>query len=193
MEYTEPQLIESWALGNRDAAESIIRQYYPYAYALCLGYCKGNQDMANSAVQSFFTRLTQFLPKVYKGNRSKFEFIQNNFQAYLQGGLRNNAKEQIRIQTKQNNRITPISGIPALLLNSKSSSNNFERKNALEYILSFLPNSQQSVYRFYLEGYSYEEIAKQTGLNKAQVRGRIERSTKALKAHKALIQQLLTQ
>ena len=69
----------------------------------------------------------------------------------------------------------------------------FERKNTLEYVLSFLPESQKEIYKCYLEGYSYEEIAEQTGLTKNQVRGRIERSNKSLKEHRSLIRQLLTQ
>ncbi|MEL7124521.1 MAG: sigma-70 family RNA polymerase sigma factor [Bacteroidota bacterium] len=193
MNYSESQLIERWAQGRRDAAELLIRKYYPYAYTLGLGFCKGNKELANNAVQLFFGRLSQNLPKIYQEDRAKFDSIQSNFQAYLLTGIRNNAKEQIRSLVRHKDKITPISNVPPQKKDPNSDNDAFERKNVLEYILSFLPTSQQHVYQLYLEGYSYEEIAKQTKLNKAQVRGRIERSNKALKGHRALIKQLLTQ
>ncbi len=193
MEHTESQLIEWWAQGRREAAELLIRKYYPYAYSLCLGYCKGNQELTNNAVQLFFARFSQTLPKIYKEDKSKFESIRDNFQAYLLIGIKNNAKEQIRLMLRRNSKIAPISSLPPQKTNPDSETDSFERKNALEYILSFLPNSQKQVYQLYLEGYSYEEIANQTDLNKAQIRGRIERSNKTLKGHRALIKHLLIQ
>jgi RNA polymerase sigma factor (sigma-70 family) len=193
MEDNESHLIESWAQGNRVSAEVLIRQYYPYAYALCLGYCKGNQELTNNAIQLFFIRFTQYLPRIYQEDKRKFESIKDNFQAYLIAGVKNNAREQIRLSVRQNLKIAPISSLSTQKIEPNTATNSFERKNVLVYILSFLPNSQQQVYQLYLEGYSYEEIAKQMDLNKSQVRGRIERSNKALKKHRVLIKHLLMQ
>jgi len=193
MHLTESELIEQWALGDRAAAETLIRKYYPHAYAICLGFCAGDQELTNTAVQSFFTRLSQTLPAMYEQDRVKFDFVKDNFQAYLLKGLRNNAQEQLRSRSRRNNRVAPMSSVPNGTAIPNRQTDSFERKNTLEYVLSFLPESQKEIYKCYLEGYSYEEIAEQTGLTKNQVRGRIERSNKSLKEHRSLIRQLLTQ
>ena len=190
-EPADSELLESWAKGERSAAEALIRKYYGHAYGLCLGHCQGNMEKASEAVQLFFGRLTQTLPHLYRDEPAKFHSIKDNFLAYMAMGLRNNANEQHRGVAKRNARVFPISNLPLEKTRQTSISEKFERKDSIEYVLSLLPESQRQIYQLYLEGYSHAEIATQTGLNQNQVRGRIDRSNHRLKKYRNLIKQLL--
>lgn len=190
-ESTDSELLESWAKGERAAAEAFIQKYYGHAYGLCLGHCQGNMEKASEAVQLFFGRLTQTLPYLYRDDPAKFHSIKDNFLAYMATGLRNNANEQHRGIAKRNASIFPISNLPLEKTRLASTSEKFERKDNIRYVLSLLPESQRQIYQLYLEGYSHAEIATQTGLNQNQVRGRIDRGNRRLKKHRSLIKQLL--
>lgn len=191
LEQADSELLERWAKGEREAAETLIRKYYGHAYALCLGHCQGNIEKASDAVQLFFGRLTKALPFLHTENPAKFHSIKNNFLAYMAVGLRNNAKEQHRVATQRNAKVFPISKLPLDKTGLAPISETFERNDRIKYVLSLLPESQRQIYQLYLAGYSYAEIALQTGLNKDQVRGRIDRGNNTLKKHRSLIKQLL--
>ena len=183
-------LLAAWARGDQTAAAAFVKKYYRHAFVVGLGYCQGNKEQAETAVQTFFERLARRIPTLWQKEQDRFESISHNFSAYLLTALKNNIREQRRAASKYRVKVVDQAGriVPDIAL---SASDTFMREDAIRYILSFLPESQRRVYQLYLEGYSHQEIAHKIGLKQGQVRGRIDRGNQKLKQHRQLIHQLL--
>lgn len=183
-------LLAAWARGDQSAAAAFVKKYYHHAFVIGLGHCQGNKEQAETAVQTFFERLARRIPMLWQEDQDRFESISQNFSAYLLTALKNNIWEQRRASSKYRIKMDDQARrtAPGVVT---SASDKFIREDAIRYILSFLPESQRSVYQLYLEGYSHQEIAHKIGLKQGQVRGRIDRGNQKLKQHRQLIHQLL--
>lgn len=183
-------LLTAWARGDQGAAAAFVKKYYAHAFVIGLGHCQGNKEQAETAVQTFFERLSRRISTLWQKDRDRFDSLSHNFLAYLLTALKNNIREQIRASSKYRIKIVDQAGRAAPDI-APSASDKFMREDAIRYILSFLPESQRRVYKLYLEGYSHQEIARKIGLKQGQVRGRIDRGNQKLKQHRQLIHQLL--
>ncbi len=183
-------LLVAWAGGDQGAAAVFVRKYYHHAMVLGLAYCKGNKEQAETATQVFFERLARRLPSLYQKNPGKLQEISQQFSAYLLTSLKNNVNEQRRANSLYHTKIKAESSWGATKM-EPNGAESFVREDAIRHVLSYLPESQRTVYRLYLEGYSYQEIAKKIGLKQGQVRGRIDRGNQKLRQHRQLIHQLL--
>ncbi|NRB46409.1 MAG: sigma-70 family RNA polymerase sigma factor [Saprospiraceae bacterium] len=187
---SDHSLLAAWASGDQAAASVFVQKYYRHAMVLSLGYCKGDTEQAETATQTFFERLARRLPKLGQEEPAKLQEIGQHFSAYLLTAIKNNVNEQrrsaVHYRTKiiaTSPRTKPVAEPPA--------AETFVREDAIRHVLSFLPESQRTVYRLYLEGYSHQEIAQKIGLKQGQVRGRIDRGNQKLRQHRQLIHQLL--
>ncbi len=183
-------LLVAWAGGDQAAATVFVQKYYRHAMVLSLAYCKGDTEQAETATQTFFERLARRLPKLWKEDPEKLQNISQHFSAYLLSALKNNVKEQRRSASLYQHKVR-AQARHVELESELSSTEKFVREDAIRHVLSFLPEGQRTVYRLYLEGYSYQEIARKIGLKQGQVRGRIDRGNQKLRKHRQLIHQLL--
>ena len=183
-------LLVAWAGGDQGAAAVFVRKYYQHAMVLSLSYCKGNKEQAETATQIFFERLARRLPGLHQKNPGKLQDISQHFSAYLISALKNNVNEQRRSASVYQEKINDKRTRNGVELQT-TAAETFVREDAIRHVLSYLPESQRTVYRLYLEGYSYQEIAQKIGLKQGQVRGRIDRGNQKLRQHRQLIHQLL--
>ena len=187
---SDHSLLVAWASGDQEAASVFVQKYYHHAMVLSLGYCKGDREQAETATQTFFERLARRLPKLRQEDPGKIQDIGQHFSPYLLTAIKNNINEQRRSAVHYRDKIKANSH------HTKSeteppAAETFAREDAIRHVLSFLPESQRTVYRLYLEGYSHEEIARKIGLKQGQVRGRIDRGNQKLRQHRQIIHQLL--
>ena len=187
---SDQSLLEAWAGGDEGAATAFVRKYYHHAMVLSLAYCRGNTEQAETATQVFFERLARRLPSLQQQEPAKLQEISQHFSAYLLSALKNNVREQKRSASLYQDKIVAQTRRSAGEKET-SAAERFVREDAIRHVLSFLPESQRTVYRLYLEGYSYQEIANKIGLRQGQVRGRIDRGNQKLRQHRQLIHQLL--
>ncbi|MBX2873320.1 MAG: sigma-70 family RNA polymerase sigma factor [Saprospiraceae bacterium] len=187
---SDHSLLLAWAGGDQAAATVFVRKYYHHAMVLSLGYCRGDKEQAETATQTFFERLARRLPRLLQEDPAKLQDISQHFPAYLLSALRNNIKEQKRSASLYQQKIS-VQASRIDLETESSTTERFVREDVIRHVLSFLPESQRTIYRFYLEGYSYQEIARKLGLKQGQVRGRIDRGNQKLRQHRQLIHQLL--
>lgn len=188
--YSDYSLLVAWAGGDRVAAAAFVRKYYHHAMVLSLSYCQGNKEQAETATQVFFERLARRLPGLHENNPGKLRDISQHFSAYLLSALKNNLNEQRRSASVYQTKINDKRNWNGADLET-ADAEKFVREDAIRHVLSYLPESQRTVYRLYLEGYSYQEIAQKIGLKQGQVRGRIDRGNQKLRQHRQLIHQLL--
>lgn len=159
--------------GNRTAEGELFIRYSALVMGLCLKYMKDIQ-MAEDIMMSLFEKLPE------KIKRSKIE----NFKNWLFSVSRNEClmvlrKKKLPTNDLDSDKIYLIDDSEKKLeatLNSES------RYRAIEDSLLKLKDEQRiCIELFYLKGYSYEEVTRETGYNLNKVKSSIQNAKRNLK------------
>ena len=182
---TDEELLKEWYKGDRIAFRYLYQKYYPLAVPFCIRLC-GNRTNSEDLVQKTFIKIVE---KVEAGKGKRI----TSFSKYLFTALKINYFEYLR--KRINAREQPFDAKVISLEEKTAPDDQIERfmeNNTIETILSQLDNpNQRMILRQHLEGYSYDEIARQNKMTKSQVRGLLFRAKENLMEIKEKIRSMI--
>lgn len=173
---------EELIIKYRDSSDNFLigilfKRYSHLVYGVCRYYLSGN-DRASDAVMEIFAKLYELLKKHHV----------SNFKSWLCTVSKNYCLMQLRKSSERmlvftdeiyllNNRIVenPTLGHPDI--------HDYEQQieNLLEIVSQLKETQQRCIRMFYLESYSYEEIAWITGLSYNEIKSNIQNGKRNLK------------
>lgn len=174
----ETLLIEKAKKGDQEAFEKIVDLYKNYVFAIILNFIKDYNEVENVA-QEVFLQIFISLPK----------YESDNFKGWISRISSNKSIDWIR-RKKSKFKEELMENSEEVIDNSKYShvetpEEIFLRNEKIEDInilcRSIGPIYEDVIRRFYLEGKSYEEIAKEEGVTVKTIASRLYRGRNMLK------------
>jgi RNA polymerase sigma factor (sigma-70 family) len=157
--------------GDMQALGELFERYMELVYGVCLKYLR-DRDLAQDAVMDIFEALAGKLPR----------FEVQYFRAWLYQVARNYCLMQLR---KEKTRGKTIDLMHSESIPHHETEDPFEREADLQQmedcVSRLLPDQQEMITLFYLEGHSYQKIAEKTGKPWNQVRSHIQNGRRNLK------------
>ncbi len=174
---TDHDLIQAFITqGDRRSFNSLILKYQDQVYNFCYRFL-GNHDDAEDTAQEVFIKLYQKL--------QLFRF-ESSFSSWLYRVMMNACKETVRSKQykmrKQSNELDQA-------LNQSSGNSDDPEKTLMQSeldqafqsgLMKLKPAHRTVIILRDLEGHSYEEIAKQTGMKMGTVRSSLARARKKM-------------
>lgn len=156
-------------LNNKDLFETIHRDYYPMVQQMCLGFMKGDSDLAKDLSQEVFINAWKALKK-FKGDASHKTWIYritvNTCLKYIRDKKDKNQisidEEHVQIGSDTNPQID----------------NNYQ---SLYNAIGKLAEVDRLIIMMVLDELEYEEISKIIGVSEGNLRVKIHRIKKNLK------------
>ena len=147
--------------------ETIYREHRPMVYQMCMGFMKGDSDLANDLSQEIFVNVWNGLSR-FKGESS--------YKTWIYRITVNTCLQQIRkTKNKQNISLHESYDVAEPI-------NNTEEKHLQLYkAIGQLPEVDRLIILMVLEEAEYDEIAKAIGINETNLRVKIHRIKKRLK------------
>ena len=149
--------------------ETIHKQYYPMVSQMCLGFVKGDYDIANDLSQEVFINIWNKLDG-FKGA--------STYKTWIYRITVNTCLMYIRKDKKKNT--LPIEKIAHTLTEENSNTKTDESKSLYKAI-GKLNELDRLVIMMVLEGQDYEDISEVLGIKSTNVRVKIHRIKKRLK------------
>lgn len=162
----DDELVEQIRLGNEEAAEELIKRYYPSILRYCRWHCPG-PEKAEDLTQETFLKLFKNLSE-YTGKKK--------FKAWLYTIANHLCIDESR-------------RVPLYPLEEEESTGNecdeimrLENKAEVDYFLDFLPSEQREavILRFGAQ-LTYREIAKVAGCNMRTAQSRVRNALKIMR------------
>jgi|SRR5687768_7845600 len=152
---------------SKSLFESLYREHRPMVYQMCIGFMKGDLDMASDLSQEIFINVWNALSR-FKGESS--------YKTWIYRITVNTCLQQIRrTKTKQNISINENFDAAEPIANTQ------EAHLQLYKAIGQLPEIDRLIIIMVLEEAEYGEIAKVMGINETNLRVRIHRIKKQLK------------
>ena len=181
---TDSDLVKAFQTGDKTAFDALVLKHKDRVFNLCYWFLGDTQEANDSAQDAFI--------KVY---RSLKKFRQEStFSTWLYKIVANTCKNRLKSsEYKQKKSTVPLhnpgeQGIHSVMEirdESPSPSNGLEMKERMTLIqkaIGSLPSDKRSVLVLRdIEGLSYEEVSKITGLNVGTVKSRLSRARLELK------------
>ena len=152
---------------SKSLFESLYREHRPMVYQMCMGFMKGDLDMASDLSQEIFINVWNALGR-FKGESS--------YKTWIYRITVNTCLQQIRkIKAKQNISLNESFDVAEPITNTQ------ETHLQLYKAIGQLPEVDRLIIIMVLEEAEYDEIAKVMGINETNLRVRIHRIKKRLK------------
>ncbi|MEM8523461.1 MAG: sigma-70 family RNA polymerase sigma factor [Bacteroidota bacterium] len=175
----EPKPSHDWqeiVAAGEAGFEQVFKNFYGILFALGYRMC-ANAELVKDALQSFFLYLWE--------KRFQIKKVEN-LEAYLKTAFRRKMQEVLKKRRKQNQQkqaVPPQENTPSyetLLIHFQQEE---EQQTQLQKILADLPPQQKKVLEWrFLEGFSYDEIAKKTGRSRQTIYNQIHNAIKKIRA-----------
>ena len=165
-------------LGDIDAFTEIVEAYY----GRCLRFARamlGNPDEAEDVVQETFVRLYRALPRYEERQR---------FESWLFQILGNCCRTSNTANRRQSSRIVGGEYALAHVASDDDTSRAAETQwsETVRQALADLPGYNREIFLLHhIEGFSYEEIGRMTGLRQSALKMRVKRASDALRSRLA--------
>ncbi len=154
---------------NQQLFESIYKQCFPMVLQMCLGFMKGDKDLANDLSQEVFINIWNAIDR-FKG--------QSTHKTWVYRITVNTCLQYIR-KEKKKNRLS-IEKISHVLIDESKSVDNDHNKS-LYRAIGKLEELDRLLIMMVLEGQDYENISRVLGIKPTNVRVKIHRVKKRLK------------
>ena len=158
-------------VSHKELLESLYKQYHPMVLQMCLGYMKGDHDLAKDIVQEVFINIWNALSG-FKGEASHKTWIYritvNTCLLYLRSSKR---PEKTALQDV---------GEPERL---ELVEREKDEHQALYSAIGELPQLDRLIIMMVLEELEYDEISKITGISSINLRVKIHRAKKKMREH----------
>ena len=175
---TDSQLVQRFLAGDEKAFEWLVTRHSRYAGAIALSIVKDEHEAADVVQETFI--------KVYRKVSTLKEL--DRFRPWLRNIVRSTALDRLRKRKKtlsldygeddDNKALEPIAETvsPDAVLQSR------ELQKEIRGRIMGLPEAQREVVALkYIEGLSYEEIARQTGSSISSIESRLHRARARLR------------
>jgi RNA polymerase sigma-70 factor (ECF subfamily) len=163
---TDEELMKEYRDGSEEAFEVLYEKYHTMVYAFI------RKRIRASEVEDVYQKIWR---KLHEGRR---HFLDQRFLPWFFVMMRNLIIDEYRSH-----------GFKVNSLNNHKILENFVYEDSLtsekiEDLLQRLPQETQIMVRkYYLEGASYEELAKSSGLSQTNIRQRLSRALRSLRGH----------
>ncbi|AXT60243.1 RNA polymerase sigma factor [Aquimarina sp. AD10] len=154
---------------NQQFFDTIYRQCYPMVLQMCLGFMKGDTDIANDLSQEVFINIWKAIDK-FKGKSSSKTWV---YRITV-----NTCLQYIRKEKKKSN--IPLEKIEGILADEHSGSKT-EQDQSLYRAIGKLEKIDRLIIMMVLEGQDYDNISNVLGIQPTNVRVKIHRIKKRLK------------
>jgi RNA polymerase sigma-70 factor (ECF subfamily) len=171
-------LVNRAKLGDIKAFEAIVERYFPRCMRFALGMLRDSAD-ADDVVQETFVRLYRALPRYEERQR---------FDSWLFRILGNccrtaNVLQQRRDAVDASDEAT-LRSLPSL--DRSDASFDHEWGDEVRRALAEVPEHNREIFLLhYVEGFSYEEIERITGVRQSALKMRVKRASDHLRARLA--------
>lgn len=152
--------------NNTQLFESLHTDYYSMVHQMCLGFMKGDRDLAKDLTQEAFINTWRSLDK-FKGTSSYKTWIYRITVNTCLKYLRDHKKD---VQLSQETQASEV-----------SEENPDDSHQALYSAIGKLPELDRLIIMMVLDELEYEEIAKVVGISEGNLRVKIHRIKKNLK------------
>jgi RNA polymerase sigma factor (sigma-70 family) len=149
--------------------ESLYQKHYPMVLQMCLGYMKGDRDLAKDLAQEVFINIWNALSS-FKGHALHKTWIYRITVNTCLLYIRDNKKRQT----------TSLEEVPHWVV-SKTSDSEQGNYESLYRVIGELPQIERLIMMLLLEELEYDEIAKITGISAINLRVKIHRIKKKMK------------
>lgn len=153
--------------NNTELFESLHADYHPMVYQMCMGFMKGDRDLASDLTQETFINTWKSLDK-FKGASS--------YKTWIYRITVNTCLKYLR-DTKKDTRLS-AQELPAEVMAHPDEG---EPNQALYSAIGKLQELDRLIIMMVLDELEYEEIAKVTGISEGNLRVKIHRIKKNLK------------
>ncbi|MBQ0732720.1 RNA polymerase sigma factor [Aquimarina celericrescens] len=154
---------------NQQLFESIYKQCFPMVLQMCLGFMKGDKDLANDLSQEVFINIWNAIDR-FKG--------QSTHKTWVYRITVNTCLQYIRKEKKKNK--LSIEKISHVLIDESKSVDNDHNKS-LYRAIGKLEELDRLLIMMVLEDQDYENISRVLGIKPTNVRVKIHRVKKRLK------------
>lgn len=162
---SDDELVQKVCLGEKDAAEELIKRYYPSILRYCRWHCKSPQEAEDLTQETFF-RLFKSLKK-YDGKK-KFKAYLYTIANHLCIDQRRKARWDFLEEENLVQECEDILGV--------------EQREEIDSLLKVIsPEQREAVLLRYGEELSFSEIAKVTGCNLRTVQSRVRSALKIMR------------
>jgi RNA polymerase sigma-70 factor, ECF subfamily len=170
----DPDTIHRASLGEVPAFTRIVQAYYPRCMRFARGMLHDAQD-AEDVVQETFVRVFRALPR-YE-DRQRFE----SWLFHILGNCCRTAAKKKAAAASAGDSVEQIEQLPS----AERADRTFDHEWSVEVrqALADVPDYNREVFLLhYVEGFSYEEIERMTGVRKSALKMRVKRASDALRA-----------
>ena len=163
-------------LGDIAAFTEIVEAYYPR----CLRFARAmlhNPDDAPDTVQETFVRVYRALPRYEERQR---------FEPWLFQILGNCCRTANTVHQRHTSRLSDDQAALERVPAAESTLNSLEREwsDEVRQALARVPEYNREIFLLhYVEGFSYEEIERMTGVRQSALKMRVKRAADALRRH----------
>ena len=170
----DPRMISRAKLGDVAAFSAIVDAYYPR----CLRFARAmlrNPDDAEDMVQDTFVRVFRALPRYEERQR---------FESWLFQILGNCCRTANMAERRQAARAVDDDRVLARVPSSDDPSAGLDREwtIAVRRALAEVPDHNREIFLLhYIEGFSYDEIGRMTGVRQSALKMRVKRACDALR------------
>ncbi len=154
---------------NQQLFESIYQQCFPMVLQMCLGFMKGDKDLANDLSQEVFINIWNAVGS-FKG--------QSTYKTWVYRITVNTCLQYIRKEKKKNK--LPLEKV-AYILVDESQSPDTDQNQSLYRAIGTLEELDRLIIMMVLEGQDYDNISNVLGIKTTNVRVKIHRIKKRLK------------
>jgi RNA polymerase sigma factor (sigma-70 family) len=149
--------------------ETLYRQYHSLVLQLCLGYMKGDLELAKDITQEVFINIWNALAGFKRESSPKTWIYRITVNTCL-----------LHIRSNKNRQTTSLEDAPHVT-GIELKENNYNQHMALYKAIGELPQLERVIIMLVLEELEYEEISKITGINPINLRVKIHRIKKKMK------------
>jgi RNA polymerase sigma-70 factor (ECF subfamily) len=159
----------SYSKEQKEVYESLYLHYYPMVLQLCLGYTKGDRELAEDLTQEVFINVWNALSS-FKGEALHKTWIYRITVNTCLLYLRDNKKRQT----------TTLNEVPNGV-EHEISDNEQNKYESLYRVIGELPQVERLIMMLLLEELDYSEIAQITGLSSINLRVKMHRIKKKMR------------
>ncbi|MCK4284184.1 MAG: RNA polymerase sigma factor [Candidatus Brocadiae bacterium] len=162
-------LVKAALAGDREAFSILVRRHQDYAYGVAVGLLS-DFELARDVVQEAFLCAYRDLPRLKSPAR---------FGGWLRGIVRHTAhralRELARVRSMAEELRRTVEPFARTVLPDRSAEEAERRETVRRALERLNDRNREAVSLYYVDGFSYAEIAEFLGVTKATVQGRLPR------------------
>ncbi len=176
-------LVKAALAGDREAFSILVRRHQDYAYGVAVGLLS-DFELARDVVQEAFLCAYRDLPRLKSPAR---------FGGWLRGIVRHTAhralRELARVRSMAEELRRTVEPFARTVLPDRSAEEAERRETVRRALERLNDRNREAVSLYYVDGFSYAEIAEFLGVTKATVQGRLQRARSQLRRELKMVEE----